>query len=153
MSDDRDIKDTGRQIVELMEKLHTMPEYTLLMRIKSLEASLYVFHGNFKELKHLLVKHSDVNEAIRLRREGNKPEMRALLYEVGRRLHNFVTAVKSLVEHARNIHRDLYERDNTFPEYQQEVDRCFVHDPVSQFVEGLRNYCLHYELSQFMRVT
>ncbi len=146
MSDDGDTKDPGKQIIDLLDKLNSMPEYKLLLRIKSLEASLYVFQRNFEGLKSLLIKHSDVNEAIRLRAVGKKPEMRAFLYEIARLLHNFVTSVKSLVEHTRVIYREIYKRSEEFPEYQVEIDRRFANNPLAQFVEDLRNYCLHYKL-------
>ena len=146
MSVDNKMKDPGKQIVDLLDKLNSMPEYKLLLRIKSLEASLYVFKRNYKELKSLLIKHSDVKEAVRLRGVGKKPEMRALLYEITRLLHNFVTSVKSLIEHTRIIYREIYEREKKFPEYQAEVDSRFADNPLAQFVEDLRNYCLHYEL-------
>lgn len=146
MSDDRDTKDPGKQIIDLLDKLNSMPEYKLLLRIKTLDASLYVFQRNFEELNSLLIKHSDVKEAIRLRGVGKKPEMRAFLYEIARLLHNFVTSVKSLIEHTRVIYREIYKRGEEFPEYQVEVDRRFANNPLTKFVEDLRNYCLHYEL-------
>lgn len=146
MSDDRNTIDPGKQIIDLLSKLNSMPEYKLLLRIKSLDASLYVFQRNFEELKRLLLKHSDVKEAIRLRGVGKKPEMRASLYEITRLLHNFVTSAKSLIEHTRVIYREIYKRGEEFPEYQVEVDRRFANNPLAQFVEDLRDYCLHYEL-------
>ena len=138
--------DTGKQIIELIDKLNSMPEYKLLLRIKSLDASLHVFQGNFEELISLLIKHSDVKEAVRLRGVGEKPEMRSLLYEIARLLHNFVTSVKSLIEHTRIIYREIYKRGKEFPGYQVELDRRFASNPLAQFVEDLRDYCLHYEL-------
>jgi len=142
MSDDRDTKNRGKQINDLLDKLNSMPEYKLLLRIKSLEASFYVFQRNFKELNSLLIKHSDVNEAIQL--QGVKT--RVFLYEITRLLHNFVTSVKSLIEHTRVIYREIYESAEEFPEYQVEVDRRFTNNPLAQFVEDLRDYCLHYKL-------
>jgi hypothetical protein len=146
MSDDRRAEDPGKQIIYLLDKLNSVPEYKLLLRIKSLDASLYVFQRNFEELKNLLLKHSNVREAIRLRGVGKKPEMRVSLYEITRLLHNFVTSAKSLIEHARVIYREIYKGGEEFPEYQKEVDKRFSNNPLAQFVEDLRDYCLHYEL-------
>lgn len=146
MSDARDTKDPGKQIVDLLDKLNSMPEYKLLLRIKALDASFYVFQRNFDELNSMLRKHADVREAIRLRGVGRKPEMRAFLYETARLLHNFVTSVKSLLEHTRIVYREISEKGEELPDYQTEVDRRFAKDPLAKFVEGLRNYCLHHEL-------
>lgn len=148
---DEDTKDLGKQIVELINKLNSMPEYKLLLRIKSLNISLYVFKRNYKELANLLTKHTDVREAIRLRGVGKKPEMRLELYEVARLLHNFVTSAKSLIDHTRIIYREIYEKKiygetEAFPDYQDEVDRRFAKNPLAQFVEDLRDYCVHYKL-------
>lgn len=146
MGDNRNTKDPGKQIVVLLNKLESMFEYKLLLRIKSLDASLYVFQGNFEELRSLLLKHSDVREAIRLRGARKKPAMRASLYEITRLLHNFVTSAKSLIEHTRVIYREIYKGGEELPDYQKEVDRRFANNPLAQFVEDLRDYCLHYEL-------
>lgn len=147
MGNDGDTKDPGKQIIDLLDKLNSMPEYKLLLRIKSLEASLYVFQKNFEELKSLLIKHSDVKEAIRLR--GIR---RAFFYEIARLLHNFVTSVKSLIAHTRVIYREIYKKGEEFPEYQVEVDRRFANNPLAQFVEDLRDYCLHYKLPTIFSV-
>ena len=145
MSKDKNIEDPGKQIVELLTKLESMPEYNLFLRIRSLDASLYAFKRNYEQLNSLLTKHSDVREAVRLKGVGKKPEMREFLYEVARLLHNFVASVKSLIEHTRIIYREI-EGAKVFPEYQKEVDKYFTNNPLAQFVEDLRDYCLHYKL-------
>lgn len=146
MVNDKDMKDPGKQIIELMDKRNSMPEFKMLLKLKSLESSLYVFRKNYKELRDLLIKHSDTREAIRLRQAGKKPEMRLFLYEIARLLHNYVTSVKSLVAHTRIIYREIYKEPEKFPEYQAEVDRRFANNPLAQFIEDLRDYCLHYKL-------
>ena len=145
MGDDKEIKDRGKQIVNLYNKLTSMSEYKLLLRIRSLDSSLYVFEKNYQDLRTLLTLHSDVKEAIRLRKAGKKPEMRGFLYEITRLLQNFVASVKSLIDHTRIIYREIYKGGEEFPNYQAEVDRRFTKNPLAQFVEDLRDYCLHYE--------
>lgn len=140
------MKETGKQIIKLMDKLDSMPEFKMLLRIKSLEASLYVFERNYKELRDLLIMHSNPREAIKLRKAGKKPEMRSFLYEIARLFHNYVTSVKSLIDHTRVIYQEIYRGTKRFPEYQAEVDRRFTNNPLAQFIEDLRNYCLHYKL-------
>ena len=65
--------------------------------------------------------------------------------EVTRLLQNFVAAVSALVEHSRRLHGRLcYKPSSKFPEYEEEVRQRFADAEVIQFVQGLRNYCLHY---------
>jgi hypothetical protein len=66
--------------------------------------------------------------------------------EVLYRLHDFVTAALSLVDHTRVIHGQLYGPTDLMPDYQIEIDRRFKDDPRTQFVLGLRQMCQHYRL-------
>jgi hypothetical protein len=61
-------------------------------------------------------------------------------------LHNFVAAAKSLVDHTRVAYRDLYAASGAIPQYQTEVDRRFVNDPLSKFIAGLREMAQHVRL-------
>jgi hypothetical protein len=61
-------------------------------------------------------------------------------------LHNYVAAVKSLVDHTRRIYRKLYEPTGLLPSYQDEIAERFANDPLSQFIENLREMAQHYRL-------
>src|SRR5262249_2764892 len=63
-----------------------------------------------------------------------------------RLLHNFVASALTVVDHTRVMYRELYSEANIFPEYQLEVDRRFVKDPLIQFVQKLRHLAQHVRL-------
>jgi hypothetical protein len=64
--------------------------------------------------------------------------------EILRRNHNFVAAAKSLVDHSRVLYKKLYENSDRFLDYQTEVEKRFVKDPLTQFVIVFRHFCQHY---------
>jgi len=61
-------------------------------------------------------------------------------------LYNYVAAVKSLVCHTRRIYRKLYKPTGLMPSYQEEIIERFANDPLSQFIEDLRDMSQHYRL-------
>ena len=66
--------------------------------------------------------------------------------EITRLLHNFVASVKSLVDHTRRLYEKLYKPTNLMSTYPDEIKVRFAENELAQFVEGLRNYCMHYQL-------
>jgi hypothetical protein len=135
----------GEDIIKMQEELASMPEYQLERKLKSLEYSCYVFNQNYSELQKLLLIYKDLKKSLQLWDEKNRHAQEAFRLEVTRLLHNFVASVKSLVEHSRILHRDLYEKNNKFTDYQEEIKNRFAENPLAQFVEDLRDYCLHYK--------
>jgi hypothetical protein len=72
--------------------------------------------------------------------------MQQALREIARLLRNLVASAKALVHYTRGLIRRDYKDTDFLPRYQSEVDRRFPMNPTVQFVEGLRDYCLHYRL-------
>jgi hypothetical protein len=58
-------------------------------------------------------------------------------------LHNFLAAAKSLIDHTRAFVNFHYQKHSFSKLYQGEVERNFASDPLSSFVQDLRNYFLH----------
>jgi hypothetical protein len=134
----------GKSIIDLHNELNAMPEYILENKLRTLELSLYVFNKNYFELNKLLNVYKDTQKALTLWEETNRHVQDAFHLEITRLFHNFVTSVKSLIAHTRIIYRDVYGENNKFPEYQQEVNKLFAQNPLAQFIEDVRDYCLHY---------
>ena len=65
--------------------------------------------------------------------------------EVIRLLHNFIASCFSLVDIKRRFYEKTYDQDQWLLKYQNETKTRFADDPLSQFVQGLRNYSLHYK--------
>jgi hypothetical protein len=68
--------------------------------------------------------------------------------EFVRRLYNFVASALSLVDHARRLYEKHYASTDIFDDYQSEIDTRFKNNPLHRFIQGLRNYCLHYEIPE-----
>jgi len=67
------------------------------------------------------------------------------LRELERLLHNYCAAVMTLVDHTRRIHKDLKKYRDVSKEVDNLVETWFKSDGLSQFVQKLRNYLLHYD--------
>src|SRR3984893_15203246 len=63
--------------------------------------------------------------------------------EVTRRVHNFVAASLTLVEHTRIFMREHYSNTPILDQYQAKVDAELVNAPLVKFVQDLRNFMLH----------
>lgn len=111
--------------------------------MRGIESSLYVFEHNYLQLKKLLDVYMDKEKALTL--WSNPGIQDSFHLEVMRLLHNYVASVKSLVDHTRMLYRQQYGEKNSFPEYVDEVNKRFAQNPLAQFIEDLREYCLHYK--------
>jgi hypothetical protein len=63
---------------------------------------------------------------------------------VTRMLHNFMASASSLIDHAREFYREMYEASGKMPLYQPMIDETIGNDGLSQFIVGFRQYCVHY---------
>ena len=84
---------------------------------------------------------------LRLWDQRKSAELEKRGAEVGRLFHNFLASVGTLVDTTRVIMNEFYEEGALRSEYEGEKDRLFAKDPLIQFVQGLRNYSLHYRLA------
>jgi hypothetical protein len=117
-----------------------------LQHLLRLRLSFGLLRRNYEELSaavgHLtspLVAHDMIGLDDRWHR-------REAMGEVLYLLHNYVAAAKSLVDHSRRVYRKLYEPTGLLPSYQSEITERFATDPLSQFIENLREMAQHYRL-------
>ena len=77
---------------------------------------------------------------------GQDASLEGLLDDIDHRLHNFLAAVKSLVDHTRVMVQQGYSEASPFRDsYEKRKDATFL-SPRSQFVQKLRDYTLHRRL-------
>lgn len=114
--------------------------------LAAVRRSLYTFEFNYRDLLSTLdALESAAN--LDIWHLQNRDALHMAQHEVARLLHNLVAAAQSLVDHTRNISRRLLrDHDDAQKSYQDRVDSDFAEDPLSRFVLGLRQYCLHKEL-------
>ena len=118
----------------------------LLSDFKRIAYSCYLFFGNYHDLEryHSRITTPPGNVALTVAffREEEKDKY---LKELYRLLHNYCTAIKTLVDHTRNVHKELLEKRGVRNEYEAKVKEMFIDSVESQFLQHLRNYLLHYD--------
>jgi len=134
----------GEEIAILIKEFHELPEYALYKSLTGFNISHYILNTNYSQHKKILEFVMNNPEFERLMDIRNRDQLNSLLDEVIRLLHNFVAAAMSLVDHTRNVYKELYSQTGKFPDYQDRIDRDFKDDPLVQFVHCLRQYCQHY---------
>lgn len=125
-----------------MEALANTQGFQLGQKYDRLGMSFYIFKRNHDELISS-IEHFKQPRVMLL---WDDEEIGQFLNEVTRRLHNFVAAAKTLVEHTRIITRELYGDTEFWKEYDAEVTQRFTLNPAVQFVHKLRDYILHRDL-------
>ncbi len=98
---------------------------------------------NAQELIEIARRMNDPDEGIRLMSVANREAGSQTHREVTRRVHNFVAAALTLVEHTRIFMRKNYSDTPILDRYQTKIDADFKDEPLVQFVQNLRNYILH----------
>ena len=76
----------------------------------------------------------------------NRHQLNSVIYEILRLLHNFLASAKSLLSQTRVAVPSWYERTDFLKEYYEQVTSRFTNNPITKFIEDLRNYNLHYSL-------
>src|SRR5437879_3343486 len=122
------------RLLEIHQALNNSPERVRLVRASSLNFSIGIFVKNYGELNALLdymTSNANASELWALRR---RYRLEAGHQELLRFLHNFTASAQSLVDHTRNLHKEMYSADGQFNDYQVEVNRRFIDDGLSGFI-------------------
>jgi hypothetical protein len=136
--------DRGLELFHKLQAMRATPEFQRFQELQRFTNTLHIFEANYRELDRLLWFVCDSPAGDKLFRPENRSAWEQLMMEAIRLLQNFVAAAKALVDHSRALYRRLYEPEGTFPEYQEEAAKRFADSEVIQFVQKLRDFCLHY---------
>src|SRR4030042_2250022 len=109
--------DTGEMIVELSEKLRDTQQQRRWARIDQFSLGLQIFRGNSQDLLKPLKNAQRTEVALSLGAVKNRLLLDAFLRDLARRIHNFVSAALSLVDHARRFVDKHYEAHSFSKEY------------------------------------
>jgi hypothetical protein len=115
-------------------------------RVLQFSFSVGLLERNFREFVLFLRYITSPNIAMEISLQAERWRKHEAMVEVMFLLHNYVAAVQSLIDHSRVLYRELYEPEGLIPQYQSEVTKRFVSDPLSQFIVGLRQMSQHYRL-------
>lgn len=148
-----------RTISDMHAEIAAAPGFRGHSAIELIWRFLYVFVGNAMELKAHLESLED--PAVALPAMSNAPEYseanEKFDRELVRRLHNFASSVKSLIDLTRNVVAEMYPDGELRAEYDRRTKE-FAANPRRRLVQQLRNYVLHNRLaptiesSKFARV-
>lgn len=131
--------------IELEQTIVNHKGREIFGKIKEIERSIYIFQGNFKDLLQDINKFSQPDNLVFFD-VRNREKLESILIEIVRRLHNFVAAAISLVEHTRRIVRAMYKETPFIYDYQSELESRIISNEQIQFLHDLRNFTLHYDL-------
>ena len=127
-------------------EMEASPGRAYVKRANRRGSSLNVFLGNARDLIEIDRCIRDPKEGPRLWHVDRREEFSQTQQEVGRLLHNFVAASKTLIDHTRNFVRKNYSGTPIADLYYQRVTSEFAELPVGHFVCDLRNYVVHRDL-------
>jgi hypothetical protein len=115
--------------------------------LRHFDYSLRLFESNYQELMSVVDFMCNERVGLELFAVVNHWKLDEVLTHLGFKLHNYVCAAKSLVDHSRVLYRRVYtEKAPKFDDYESEVKGRFEENPLSKFVEFLRTYYQHEKL-------
>jgi hypothetical protein len=120
-------------------------EARILRRIQFFGYSFELLLRNYRPLVELIDRIVNANP-LELFGSVNTWRKEELLKQLSFCLHDYVAAVKSLVDHSRTLYNQTYRDSGQFPDYTTQVETTFVNDPEVALVQGLRELAQHYEL-------
>ena len=105
--------------------------------------SLNIFQMNAVALIEASLHASDPDHGMSLMADENREAGTQAHREFNRHLHNFTASAMTLVDHTRVFMNENYADTAFHAAYQAQVLAAFKDDPLSQFIQKLRNYMVH----------
>jgi hypothetical protein len=133
--------DKNELLIRLNEKLRQTKGFEVNERLQWLDYCLFIFKENHKSLE--LFSQQAGRQSVAIEMFGSEDYTSEVQGNFARHLHNFLVSSQSLVEHTRRLMRKWYVDTEMLVKYQDAVNKNFINDPLSQFIEALRNYCTH----------
>src|SRR5437773_2418120 len=96
-------------INELVKRLEASEGAWIGTQIRRLHISYLIFQGNYTELKNALDTFRQPATGLVLFIPDNQTELEAYQHNVIRQLHNFLASAKTLVDHMRDIVREVFK--------------------------------------------
>jgi hypothetical protein len=128
----------------LHDELRASRGVRLYSDLLSRQITFYTFQRNHDELEQLISLHYQLETKGKLGDFTNQKPLHDHLFEVTRRLQNFVFAAKTLVEHTRNYMKLWHhDRPDIMVAYRTKVTQHFVEKGIGPFTKGLRDYFAH----------
>ena len=131
---------------EMLDEINSLKGNKLLNMFESFENSISVFDTNYKHLIDHLQKYTGKIDNPDFYSWSRRYNQTIFLRESLRLLHNFVASCKSLIDHTRVFNRKYFECPDFHDSCRKKIKSKFTNDPLSNFVQILREYVQHYSL-------
>jgi hypothetical protein len=131
------------EMLELHNAIHSSKGMAFINQTYARSFSLNIFTGNAEEFIALLREFSDVELSIIEMKRKDEPAATQRFRELNRLFHNFLAGAMTLVDHTRVLVSDKYLGTDVNKEFRTRVDRDFGTNPLTRFVQDLRNYMSH----------
>jgi len=126
-----------------MEKIEESLHIRAYAKMRELSLSIHTLEVNYQLLRQHLDSNNDMDYQLQFEYSPLKWQYHPLQQEVHRLLLNFVASAIALVDHTRNITKEIYSELEFWQEYQEKVDKDLKDEPVNVFIKDLRAYILH----------
>ncbi|ELD3372202.1 hypothetical protein RKK48_003470 [Vibrio cholerae] len=115
--------------------------------LEHFDYSLALFEANYHELISIIDFMCNERVGVELFSITNRWKLHECQVHLGFKLHNYVCAAKSLIDHSRVLYSRLYKKNEiNFDGYEDQVKIRFVDNSLSKFIEFLRSYSQHEKL-------
>ena len=131
------------RLIELNQELQACPGFSILVKIRSLSIARVMNERNLLDLQNALSNHAARAKGSGSPIPGQSSNDESEIINVMRFLHNYLASSKTLIDHCRLIVKSLCEKMPFYTEYGGRTNKCFVGNPLSHFVQDLRNFTLH----------
>jgi hypothetical protein len=133
---------------ELKEAIENSSGLRAHADIEEINRSFLVFVLNANDLiAHLKQFVNNPAVSLAVMSEGGDDAAKRYQLELARQVHNFVSSIKSLIEHTRRIIRRMYEPTRKIRVEYESRGAAFADNPRSRLLQQLREYVLHRELA------
>lgn len=102
-----------------------------------------IFEGNTKNLLRLLHEQKDPEKYLNTFASGDLEVGDHVFREMARMFHNFLAGAITIVDHTRVLVGEHYIGTEVNKEYKSRIERDFSKNPLTRFVQDLRNYMTH----------
>lgn len=138
-----------RDLVEINRRIRESDAYKRIHKIDQLKPSLTVFTGNYFDLVKCIAACEKNPLILDIRR---RQDVSDLLFELSRTLHNFAASALGLRDHTLRLIRHHIPEKGLAEAIDAERKRQFVGDPLSDFINGLRQFMLHRDIPEIVLV-
>ncbi len=128
---------------KLIKEIENSPGQKIIEEVDRLKRGLRMVKRNKDELIKVAQILEEPKAVPKLWAIDRRDALHALMEEVGRLLHNFLSSVFSLVAYMRSHRKHLYLNSEFDQEIKAEIQKRFINDDDHLIAQGLRNYILH----------